>query len=377
MIHEPDQTAGPAPAVIVCRGCGQKLRVPADRFGRPGKCPKCGRAFPAVGRPRSRLRRWTGRLTAVYLGCVAVALVLLLGVGEAWWPGTLLLYAPRWPLLLPLPPLAAAAAAFRRRALVPLAAAALAWLWWGMGFVVGGALAERVWPVDGLVVMSWNADGSVRDREGFRALLAAEAPDVVLLQEFGPGEEDAFGPGWNVARSPGGLAAAARHPLTFVAELRPNTFHRPGTAAVFDVGVSRGPVRVLNVHLPTARPGLEDVLARRRAGLAELEAVTADQDDASGTARVLAAAPPQPMVVAGDFNLPPESRVFRRHWGDMPDAFARAGFGFGWTKETSWHGARIDHVLYDRSWTCYWCRVGPALGSDHRCLIAHVGPAAR
>lgn len=367
---------GPAPAVIVCRGCGQKLRVPADRFGQPGKCPKCGRSFPAVGREQA-LRRWTGRLTAAYLGCMAAALVLLLGVGEAWWPGTLLLYAPRWPLLLPLLPLGVAAAASRKRALIPLGAAGLAWVWWGMGYVGGGAMAERVWPVDGLVVLTWNADGAVRDREGFRKLLAEERPDVVLLQEFNSGEEEAFGPGWTVVRSPGGLAAAARHPISFVAELPPNAFRRPGTAALFEVTTPHGPVRVLDVHLPTARPGLEEVLGRRRDGPAELDAVTADQDDASETARVFAAAPPQPMVVAGDFNLPPESRVFRRHWGDLPDAFARAGFGFGWTKETNWHGARIDHVLYDRSWTCYWCRVGPAMGSDHRCLIAHVGPAAR
>ncbi|MBO0700385.1 MAG: endonuclease/exonuclease/phosphatase family protein, partial [Zavarzinella sp.] len=298
-------------------------------------------------------------------------------VGEAWWLGTLLLYAPRWPVLIPLAPLGEAAAVWRRRALVPLAAAGLAWLWWGMGFVVGGAPAERVWPADGLVVMTWNADGAVRDREEFRALLEAEAPDVVLLQEFNSADDGAFGPGWTVVHSPGGVSAAARHRLTFVTELPPNTFRRPGAAAVFEVGLPHGPVRLLNVHLPTARPGLEDVLTRRQSGLAELKAVTADQDDASEAARVLVAAPPQPMVVAGDFNLPPESRVFRRHWGDLPDAFARAGFGFGWTKETSWHGARIDHVLYDRSWTCYWCRVGPAMGSDHRCLIAHVGPAAR
>jgi vancomycin resistance protein VanJ len=92
---------------------------------------------------------------------------------------------------------------------------------------------------------------------------------------------------------------------------------------------------------------------------------------------VLAVASPHPLVVAGDFKLPPESQVFRRHWGDLHDAFAEAGFGFAWTKETSWDRARIDHVLHDRDWTCYWCRVGPAVGSDQRPLIAHVGPPPR
>ncbi|HKB03737.1 MAG TPA: endonuclease/exonuclease/phosphatase family protein [Gemmataceae bacterium] len=361
------------PTVIACRGCGQKLRVPPERFGQPGKCPKCGRTFPAIGRAGGR--RWTGRLTAAYVAGVAVALGLVWAVGEDWWPGTLLLYAPRWPVLLPLFPIGLAAAAYRRRALVPLVAAGTAWVWWGMGLAVGGAFAERVWPVDGLVVITWNANGHIRDWDGFRTLLATEAPDLVLFQECDAGEaESAVQPGWTVARSPSGLAAASPHPVRFVAELHPNAFRRPGSAALFEVSPAGRDVRVLNVHLPTARPGLEDVFGRGPGGLAELKAVTADQDDASETARVLAAAPPHPLVVAGDFNLPPESRVFRRHWGDLPDAFTEAGFGFGWTKETSWHGARIDHVLHDRSWTCQWCRVGPALGSDHRPVIAHVGP---
>ena len=103
----------------------------------------------------------------------------------------------------------------------------------------------------------------------------------------------------------------------------------------------------------------------------------ADQDHASGVARMMAAGNLRgPLVVAGDFNLPPESRVFRRHWGDLTDAFGAAGFGFGSSKHTSWHGVRIDHILYNRSWTCEWCGVGPALGSDHSPVIAHLKRAA-
>src|SRR5690349_1978374 len=93
--------------MIACRSCGQKLRVPPDRRLKVGRCPRCGLTFPPLGAARwPRLRRWTGRLVVAYVVLVAVALFLLWGVGEAWGPATLLLYAPRWGGLLPCLPLA-------------------------------------------------------------------------------------------------------------------------------------------------------------------------------------------------------------------------------------------------------------------------------
>jgi hypothetical protein len=70
-------------------------------------------------------------------------------------------------------------------------------------------------------------------------------------------------------------------------------------------------------------------------------------------------------LVAGDFNLPIESAIYRQYWGDYTNAFSRSGIGTGRTKSTRLFGVRIDHILVGeraepiRSW------IGPALT---RCL---------
>ena len=77
-----------------------------------------------------------------------------------------------------------------------------------------------------------------------------------------------------------------------------------------------------------------------------------------------------PLLVAGDFNMPEESAIYRRHWSGLNNAFSCAGYGFGTSKETRWHGIRIDHVLLGPGWSCLHTQVGPHLGGDHRPMVA-------
>ena len=100
----------------------------------------------------------------------------------------------------------------------------------------------------------------------------------------------------------------------------------------------------------------EDLLARRRR---ESEAARRRVDQAAG-----------PRIVAGDFNLVETSAIYRTYWGDLSDAFAAAGLGFGNTKSTRLWGVRIDHILTDGSLRATACRVGQDLGSDHAPVIA-------
>jgi endonuclease/exonuclease/phosphatase (EEP) superfamily protein YafD len=79
-----------------------------------------------------------------------------------------------------------------------------------------------------------------------------------------------------------------------------------------------------------------------------------------------------PVIVAGDFNMTPESVIYRRRFGHLQNAFSTAGWGWGGTKFTRIHSVRIDHVLADDHWQIARCEVGPDVGSDHRPVVAEL-----
>jgi len=78
------------------------------------------------------------------------------------------------------------------------------------------------------------------------------------------------------------------------------------------------------------------------------------------------------VLIVGDFNMTTANPIYRKCWSRYTDVFSRAGHGFGYTKYTSWHGVRIDHVLCDDSWTAIHSEAGPDVGSDHRPVVAEL-----
>src|SRR5437016_1863764 len=97
-----EQTTLPEPVVIVCAGCGQKIRIPPEHFGDAGHCPKCKAPFAPVHSPtavRGRARgwtRWIAYASWTYLAVVVLAAAIVHGLNENWTLNTLLLFAPRW-----------------------------------------------------------------------------------------------------------------------------------------------------------------------------------------------------------------------------------------------------------------------------------------
>jgi endonuclease/exonuclease/phosphatase (EEP) superfamily protein YafD len=79
-----------------------------------------------------------------------------------------------------------------------------------------------------------------------------------------------------------------------------------------------------------------------------------------------------PLVIAGDFNMPVESRVYARHWGDLENAFSTAGIGFGWSRLMVRFQVRIDHVLVAGGVHAVRAGLGPDLGSDHLPVVAAI-----
>jgi endonuclease/exonuclease/phosphatase (EEP) superfamily protein YafD len=128
-------------------------------------------------------------------------------------------------------------------------------------------------------------------------------------------------------------------------------------------------MRLVNLHLETPRKGLERLFHSETAPLAvntELRRIQSRQIaswvDALGPS----------LVIAGDFNTPVESPIYREGWGGYRNAFSRTGFGFGMTRYNGWIRVRIDHVLARGEWRAIRARVGPDVSSDHRPVVAEV-----
>jgi endonuclease/exonuclease/phosphatase (EEP) superfamily protein YafD len=135
-----------------------------------------------------------------------------------------------------------------------------------------------------------------------------------------------------------------------------------------------GVVEFVNVHLASPREGLDPFI--RQGHVSGLRASLTERWNESAAVERWLGDPVDPRLIAGDFNLPADSAIFRRHWGRYTDCFSTAGWGWGWTKYTRWFGARIDHVLAGPGWACPHCVVGPDVGSDHRPLVAELALAS-
>ncbi|CAN5349415.1 hypothetical protein BH20GEM2_BH20GEM2_01060 [soil metagenome] len=408
---------------VRCR-CGEVYRADATQVGRRLRC-RCGRTplirrstragFAASakdaatrlrGAIRRRLLRDSGPLsrkraraagsaapaacvTALvwlatgYLLAAVLAWLALWTLGERWWPATVFLYGPRWLLLLPLALLVPCAALLRPRLLFPLLAGSLIVL----GPVMGLRVGWRRWlpipqEVERVRVLTLNTEGQSGVQQGVMVGLARvllrTSPDVILIQECGQELAVAFAflPGWHHGAEEGlcvlsryRILATARFDGTGMEFARERRIGGSGRAIAYTLDVPGGPMRLVNLHLETPRKGLERLFHSETAPLrvnTELRRIQSRQ-----VAAWVATLGPS-LVVAGDFNLPVESPIYRQGWGDFRNAFSRMGFGFGMTRYNGWIRVRIDHVLTRGEWRAIRARVGPDVRSDHRPVIAEL-----
>lgn len=308
-------------------------------------------------------------------GWMVLAFALL-----AWWllyqcdqyaTGTLLAFAPRWVLLVPIGILGFLAIIWRQRALPALLLASAIVAVPVMGLCVPWQAAIQC-RADGprIRLLTCNTQGS-NGEAGLSELVTVVQPDIVVIQEW-PSQRPlplAIREGWQAHRE-GRLVIASRWPIVELDELRSATNQWLMMGLRCRLATSFGKVNVFALHLPTARSGLEAVLHQRLEGLNELAQDTRlraiDAQEASAWIDSFSG----PKLVAGDFNLPPESRIYRDNFSNWSNAFEIAGWGYGHTKYTRWHGLRIDHVLCQDSFCVADCEVGPDVGSDHRPVLA-------
>ncbi len=247
--------------------------------------------------------------------------------------------------------------------------------------IVAGPIMGFCWPWRTLLpgaaqgpvlrIITCNHGPGSFDNAGFSALMRETQADVVLLQECHSSSAiEITPPGWTVQNA-WGLCVVSRYPLEQVDVLRrqwPKGWF--DMSAHYRIKTPEGDFELYNVHLATPRGAIETAMTHSRKTPDDVAANIAVRDYESRVVSEFAFPDAETAVVAGDFNLPPESSIFRRYWSSYQDAFATAGLGWGYTKFTRWHGARIDHVLAGKRWSVESCWVGPDVGSDHRPLVA-------
>jgi endonuclease/exonuclease/phosphatase family metal-dependent hydrolase len=178
----------------------------------------------------------------------------------------------------------------------------------------------------------------------------------------------------------GEFFVASRYPIKDV-------YDPPALDGGWDAGFIRvtveapfGPIDVYNAHPVSPRRGFEAMrdaeqpLAGGGTGRLTRNAELRARQVAALAAHARAAV--NPVVIAGDTNLPGLSPLLREQLGDWQDGFAQVGRGFGYTfpahRWLPW--MRIDRVLAGRQLRFVSFSVGQRRGSDHLCVIAELTP---
>jgi len=398
---------------ITCR-CGEQYHLTSESVGRRIRC-ECGRELEIRRKRRTRhssaarsgapvarradrsesrrvvlpalstrFARSLAVASWVYLVTVCLIAAVMWGLGDRWWLATILLFIGRWIFLLPLVVLVPGAVIAARRALVPLAIAALVVLLPVMGARTGWRLLSAPPPGTPLRVVSFNVDGGALLVGHLERLFDEMAPDLLAIQECGSELASSLVElkGWQHHEAEG-LCLLSQYPIRHASVMDRSALEAlkevggiGGSGAVvrYSIDTPGGPIELTNLHLETPRKGLErldsfDVTTLR----ANTELREIESDLARRWVNAGRAGSGVPFVIAGDFNTPVESRIFQRHWGDLTDVFSHAGTGLGMTRYNGWIRVRIDHVLVGPGWHADRCVVGEDdYGSDHHPVIADI-----
>ena len=348
--------------------------------------------------------RWVSRAQLGYLVLLALSAFALHTLSERFLPATMLAYGPRLVVLLPAVLLLPAGLLFASGAIVFTVMGALIGLFPVMGYRLGGSDGPLPYRIPGEVqlslrVVTLNAMGGVRLLQPLPPLLDRWEPDIVLLQECVGDFARSLRllEKWHVGFHQG-LCTLSRWPLgeadsmprQDLKELARQGYGGTGVAVRYAVSHPTVPFHVVNLHLETARRGLVSMLGSDgllpdslriptrlpftgNSERATVNAIIRERESRRAAQWATSTLPsPARVVVAGDFNLPVESTIYRDYWSGYTNAFDEAGRGVGHTKiEGSLLRIRIDHVLVSPgSATVQGAWVDSDVGSDHRPVVA-------
>jgi endonuclease/exonuclease/phosphatase (EEP) superfamily protein YafD len=330
-----------------------------------------------------------GRIVAVvglmYTISYGALLLLLRFAGERFWLSSLLLYLPLQVWLLPLAFLLPLSLGFRRWIISLLLVCSIFVTLWFAGF----KWRERNKAAGEAVTVVTNNIGQ-SNHQSMAGFLERVNPDLVVLQDA------AYRLPWYRRAYPDRYCAAAgefitisRYPISS-ARLLDRPQWRGPIAAVFKIEWPSHPFSLYSVHIPTPRNDFERIRGHgflvslvKSHGIpfGQIQTYAEAMKQRVETARAfseLLASEKEPVLVAGDFNMPSWGYVHSLFASKLEDAFAMAGQGFGFSfpgitrNPISLFGPwlRIDYLFCNHSWTPVSCVTEPHRASQHRAVAA-------
>lgn len=312
------------------------------------------------------------------LDCGVIGLIHL--VSEGWWLSIAILYLPR--IMWTVPALILLGVTIRlgwKTALINVASLLLVLgpvMNWQCGGLFKLAVNRQAYR---LTVVSCNVQSFRPNFPQVVNELHRINPDVILFQETFEHHPlvDTLFDGWNMHRVDEYLVAS-KFPLKFIDKCFVRGFERI-TVVSYEVETPVGPIAVFNVHQTSPRRALTELRPwslLTGSGIETVQQETTLRDVEAMKTRAFTQSN-LPAIIAGDFNMPNDSSLFRTHWGDLTDAYGVAAVGYGytspchagkiWPDNTPW--AQVDHILTTPQWQVERCWIGKSGGSDHR-LIA-------
>jgi endonuclease/exonuclease/phosphatase (EEP) superfamily protein YafD len=252
-----------------------------------------------------------------------------------------------------------------RRAAVPAVLALLIGGWHALPWLAAplGAVASQACAGPAFTVATVNVQFSNEGRGAFRAWLATQPADFLVIQEVTEAwaaelEAQTAYPHRHVLsrEDPYGLALLSRWPMESVTLVDLAGDGLPSLAGIVDTGGQRIRFLGLHTHWPLT------------------PALAAARDEALRGAAALASAADLPVVLLGDLNVTPDSPAFSRLLDEagLRDVMRGRGWRPTWLAEFWPLALRIDHVLVSSGLCVEHAEVGPALGSDHRPVVARL-----
>jgi endonuclease/exonuclease/phosphatase family metal-dependent hydrolase len=309
----------------------------------------------------------------IYMGALVLFAIMVLAIGELWWVGTMALYLPRLPLLLPLLLFLPLARKKDRRVVLAIQAAvaiALVLVMSGPHISFAHASGTKVRVFSYNVYFAWRGVDAI-DRE-----VGAANADVLVFQAMKPSVadrlRDRFGPEWHYHGGEDEFFIASRFPIVATGK---ETIGRQAFRQ-YTLETPLGTVDVINMHPYSPRSAINELRGESRRilkgkasdeSVEEVEANTDRRQEQIAAIAAAAGAATHPLVIAGDSNLPEHSTLFAQYFSRWQDGFASAGTGFGYTFPAHhlFPWMRIDRILASQELRFTSFSVGGRGGSDH------------